>query len=81
MLSNLSIRAKIVIVISILLAAVVAMGTTGLREISAINSNLAEVQAKWLQSAITIGEMQAATLRYQTSIRDHLLSDDPATEA
>jgi len=81
MLANISIRAKIVIVISILLAAVAAMGTTALKEISAINSNLTEVQAKWLQSAITIGEMQAATLRYQTSIRDHLLADDPATEA
>jgi methyl-accepting chemotaxis protein len=81
MLANISIRAKIVIVISILLAAVAAMGTTALREISAINANLAEVDAKWLQSAITIGEMQAATLRYQTSIRDHLLADDPETEA
>jgi methyl-accepting chemotaxis protein len=81
MLSNLSIRTKIVIVVSILLAAVTAMGTVALREISAINSNLTEVQAKWLQSAITIGEMQAAILRYQTSVRDHLLADDPGTEA
>jgi methyl-accepting chemotaxis protein len=81
MLSNLSIRTKIVIVVSILLAAVAAMGTVALREISAINSNLTEVQAKWLQSAITIGELQAAILRYQTSIRDHLLADDPGTEA
>src|ERR1700731_3931625 len=81
MLANISIRAKIVIVISILLAAVAAMGTTALKEISAINANLTEVQAKWLQSAITIGEMQAAILRYQTSVRDHLLADDPGTEA
>jgi methyl-accepting chemotaxis protein len=81
MLSNLSIRTKIVIVVSILLAAVTAMGSVALREISAINSNLTEVQAKWLQSAITIGEMQAAILRYQTSVRDHLLADDPGTEA
>src|SRR3984957_6413897 len=81
MLSNLSIRTKIVIVVSILLAAVTAMGTVALREISAINSNLTEGQAKWLQSAITIGEMQAAILRYQTSVRDHLLADDPGTEA
>ena len=81
MSSNLSIRTKIVIVISILLAAVAAMGLMALREISAINSNLTEVQAKWLRSAITIGEMQAAILRYQTSIRDHLLADDPSTEA
>ena len=81
MLSNLSIRTKIVIVVSILLAAVTAMGTVTLREISAINSNLTEVQSKWLQSAITIGDMQAAILRYQTSVRDHLLADDPGTEA
>jgi methyl-accepting chemotaxis protein len=52
-----------------------------LREIRGINSNLTEVGAKWLQSTITIGEMQAAILRYQTSIRDHLLADDPGTEA
>jgi hypothetical protein len=45
MLSNLSIRTKIVIVVSILLAAVAAMGTVALREISAIHSNLTEVQA------------------------------------
>jgi methyl-accepting chemotaxis protein len=81
MLSNLSIRTKIVVVISILLAAVAAMGATALREIGAINANLTEIQAKWLQSTITIGELQAAILRYQTSVRDHLLADDAATEA
>ncbi len=80
-LSRLSIRTKILIVVSILLAAVAAMGTMALREISGVNANLTEIQAKWLKSAITIGEMQATILRYQTSIRDHLLADDPDTEA
>jgi methyl-accepting chemotaxis protein len=81
MLSSLSIRTKIVVVVSILLAAAAAMGTMALKEISGVNSNLIEVQAKWLQSALAIGEMQATILRYQTSVRDHLLANDPDTEA
>ncbi|MGH6708707.1 MAG: MCP four helix bundle domain-containing protein, partial [Bradyrhizobium sp.] len=81
MFSSLSIRTKIVVVVSVLLLAVAAMGAMALRELSGINANLVEVQAKWLQSARTIGDMQAAILRYQTSIRDHLLADDPDTEA
>jgi methyl-accepting chemotaxis protein len=81
MLSNLSIRTKIMAIVAVLLAALTAMDMMALREIRGINANLTEVEAKWLQSAITIGEMQAAILRYQTSIRDHLLADDPDTEA
>ena len=81
MSSSLSIRTKMVVVVSILLGAVAAMGIMALTELRGVNSNLVEVQAKWLQSALTVGEMQAAILRYQTSIRDHLLADDPNTEA
>ncbi len=81
MFSSLSIRTKIVVVVSVLLLAVAAMGAMALKELGGINANLVEVQAKWLQSALTIGDMQAAILRYQTSIRDHLLADDPETEA
>ena len=81
MFSSLSIRTKMVVVVSILLGAVAAMGIMALTELRGVNSNLVEVQAKWLQSALTVGEMQAAILRYQTSIRDHLLADDPNTEA
>ena len=81
MFSSFSIRTKIVVVVSVLLLAVAAMGAMALKELGGINANLVEVQAKWLQSALTIGDMQAAILRYQTSIRDHLLADDPDTEA
>jgi methyl-accepting chemotaxis protein len=81
MFPSLSIRTKIVVVVSVLLLAVAAMGAMALKELGGINANLVEVQAKWLQSALTIGDMQAAILRYQTSIRDHLLADDPDTEA
>ena len=80
MLSRFSIRTKIAVVVSVLLMAVAAMGIMAVKEVRGINSNLAEVQTKWLQSGLAIGEMQAAILRYQTSIRDHLLADDPATE-
>jgi methyl-accepting chemotaxis protein len=81
MFSSLSIRKKIVAVVSVLLLAVAAMGAMALKELGGINANLVEVQAKWLQNALIIGDMQAAILRYQTSIRDHLLADDPDTES
>ncbi|OQW55537.1 MAG: chemotaxis protein [Proteobacteria bacterium SG_bin9] len=81
MLSTFSIRDKIITVVSVLLIAMTAMGLMSLKEIRDINSKLVEVQANWLQSVLALGDMQGTLLRYQTAVRDHLLADDPATEA
>lgn len=81
MLAKLSIRGKIVALVSILLVIMTAVGLMALKEIRTVNSRLVEVEAKWLQGVMAIGEMQATVLRHQTAIRDHLLADDPETEA
>ena len=81
MLSKFSIRGKIIAVVSILLLAMTAVGLIALREIREVNSRLVEVQANWLQGILAVGEMQSTVLRHQTAIRDHLLANDPETEA
>jgi methyl-accepting chemotaxis protein len=81
MLLKFSIRAKIIAVVSILLLAMTAVGLVALKEIRAVNSRLVEVQANWLQGILAVGEMQSTVLRHQTAIRDHLLANDPETEA
>ena len=81
MLLKFSIRAKIIAVVSILLLAMTAVGLIALKEIRAVNSRLVEVQANWLQGILAVGEMQSTVLRHQTAIRDHLLANDPETEA
>ena len=58
-----------------------AVGLIALKEIRAVNARLVEVQANWLQGVLALGEMQAIVLRHQTAIRDHLLANDPETEA
>ena len=81
MFSRFSIRGKIVAVILILLTAMTTMGLLALKEIREINSRLVEVQNNWLQGILALGELQTTILRYQTAVRDHLLADDPSTEA
>ena len=81
MLARLSIRGKIVALVSILLVIMSAVGLMALKEIRTVNSRLVEVETKWLQGVLAIAEMQATVLRHQTAIRDHLLADDPETEA
>ena len=81
MLSRFSIRSKIIAIVPIFLLAMTAVGLISLREIHAVKSRLVEVQANWLQGILSLGEMQAIVLRHQTAIRDHLLANDPQTEA
>jgi methyl-accepting chemotaxis protein len=81
MLSKFSIRGKIIAVVSILLIAMTAVGLIALKEMRAVNSRLVEIQANWLQGILALGDMQATVLRHQTAIRDHLLANDPETEA
>ncbi len=81
MLSAFSIRSKIIAIVPIFLLAMTAVGMIALKEIHAVKSRLVEVQDNWLQGILALGEMQAIVLRHQTAIRDHLLANDPETEA
>lgn len=81
MLARFSIRSKIIAIVPMFLLAMAAVGMISLKEIHAVKSRLVEVQENWLQGILALGEMQAIVLRHQTAIRDHLLANDPETEA
>ena len=58
MLASLSIRTKIISVVSFLLLAMSVMGFLAIRNLHAINAHAAEIQASWLPSVRILGEMR-----------------------
>uniref|UniRef100_UPI001D0EA167 Tar ligand binding domain-containing protein n=1 Tax=Klebsiella pneumoniae TaxID=573 RepID=UPI001D0EA167 len=65
MLSKLSIRAKLVAVVSFLLVATLGVGLLGLRQMNEINANLEDVRTNWLPSVRVIGELRAGVITYR----------------
>jgi methyl-accepting chemotaxis protein len=76
MLANVSIRAKIIMVISFLLVAIVGMGLFSIREMQGINANAVELQTGWMPRARAIGDLQMGMMRYRILVRDHMLVAD-----
>lgn len=76
MLSKYSIRSKIIVVVSILLVGLTAVGLTGLRQISTINGHLSELQTNWLAAIRSLGEMRTQAARYRVNLRDHIMTAD-----
>jgi methyl-accepting chemotaxis protein len=75
MLSKLSIRAKLVAVVSFLLVATLGVGLLGLRQMNEINANLEDVRTNWLPSVRVIGELRAGVITYRNVVREHMLSE------
>jgi methyl-accepting chemotaxis protein len=78
MLSRLSIRAKIVSVISFLLLAMAGMGLLAVLELQSIHANAADIQTNWLPSIRELGNLRANTITYRIVVRSHLLAPDAA---
>ncbi len=76
MLANISIRAKIIMVISFLLVAIVGMGLFSIREMQGINANAVELQTGWMPRARALGDLQMGMMRYRVTARDYMLLDD-----
>ena len=76
MLANISIRAKIIMVISFLLVAIVGMGLFSIREMQGINANAVELQTGWMPRARALGDLQMGIMRYRVTARDYMLLDD-----
>jgi len=74
MFSKFSIRAKIVTVVSLLLAALAGM-VPAAKEIQAINGNTAEIATNWLPSVRELGELHAGVISYRATIRAHLIAE------
>ena len=78
MLSRLSIRVKIISVISLLLLAMAGMGLLSVLEMNSIHANAADIQTNWLPSVRELGDLRANTITYRIVVRSHLLAPDAA---
>jgi methyl-accepting chemotaxis protein len=76
MLAQLSIRAKITIVISFLLMAMTGMGLLAVGKMQTINANAAEIKDNWLPSVRVLGALRATTIDYRNLMRAHILAKD-----
>src|SRR5262245_57253799 len=81
MLAKLSIRAKLVAVVSLLLVSLAAMGGFALVQMRSQNAHLVEIQTSWLPSVQTLGELRASTITYRVVIRDLVALTDPEARA
>jgi methyl-accepting chemotaxis protein len=81
MLGRLSIRAKIVGALSLLLVAMAGMGVFAIMQMQAIEANAKDIQTNWLPSIRLLGELRANTVTYRVVVRSHLLAPDAAGKA
>ncbi|RTL75836.1 MAG: methyl-accepting chemotaxis protein [Bradyrhizobiaceae bacterium] len=81
MLANLSIRAKITLVITFLLVAMTGMGLLSAIKMEAIYAGAADIQTNWLPSVRSLGDLRAEVSAYRNIIRAHMLSDTTEEKA
>ncbi|HEX7790587.1 MAG TPA: methyl-accepting chemotaxis protein [Afipia sp.] len=76
MLSRLSIRTKLVALVSLLLVALTAMGLFAIVEMRAINAAAQDIKTSWLPSVRLVGELRTQSARYRAVLRDYLTEPD-----
>ncbi|MBB5053686.1 methyl-accepting chemotaxis protein [Afipia massiliensis] len=76
MLSRLSIRTKLIALVSILLVALTAMGVFAIVEMRAINASAQVIKTSWLPSVRLVGELRTQSARYRAVLRDYLTEPD-----
>jgi methyl-accepting chemotaxis protein len=81
MFSKLSIRTKIISVVSFLFVAMIFMGVFSFFEMRRINASTHEIQTNWMPSIRWLSEMRVQSARYRAILRDHLLITDPKAQA
>jgi methyl-accepting chemotaxis protein len=75
MLAKYSIRAKIISVVAILLAAMIGMGLLAVKNMRSINANTVDIASSWLPSVRVLGELQANVIMNRNILREHLLAE------
>ena len=78
MLSRLSIRTKLIALVSLLLIALTAMGAFAVIEMRAINASAQDIKTSWLPSIRLVGELRTQSARYRAVLRDYLTEPDEA---
>ena len=76
MLSLLSIRTKLIALVSILLVALTAMGLFAIVEMRSINASAQVIKNSWLPSVRLVGELRTQSARYRAVLRDYLTEPD-----
>jgi methyl-accepting chemotaxis protein len=75
MFATLSIRTKIIVVVSFLLIAMTGMGLLAVRNMQAINANTVDIVGKWLPSVRVLGDLRAGVITYRNMVREHMLAE------
>lgn len=78
MLSRLSIRTKLIALVSFLLISLTAMGAFAVIEMRAINASAQVIKTSWLPSVRLVGELRTQAARYRAVLRDYLTEPDDA---
>lgn len=81
MLAKLSIRAKIIAVVSFLFVTMTFMGIFSFAQLRAINQSTHEIQTNWLPSVRWLSELRIQSARYRAILRDHILISDIKAKA
>jgi methyl-accepting chemotaxis protein len=76
MLSSLSIRTKLIALVSLLLVALTAIGSFAIWEMRAINAATQDIRTSWLPSIRLLGELRTQSARYRAVLRDYLTEPD-----
>jgi methyl-accepting chemotaxis protein len=75
MLSKLSIRAKLIAVISFLLVGMISLGLLAINRMAALNATATEIQSSWLPSVRLLGELRTGVTSYRSVLREHMLAE------
>jgi methyl-accepting chemotaxis protein len=75
MFSRLSIRTKILSLVSLLLLALAGMGLLSAKNMRSLNANTHEIAGNWLESIKTLGALNAGVTGYRATLRSHMLAE------
>ena len=81
MLSQLSIRAKIISRVSLLLLALAGMGLLAATSLRSLNANTREIAGNWLPSIKVLGELHADVITFRAVIRQHMIMETKEDKA
>jgi methyl-accepting chemotaxis protein len=74
-MSKLSIRAKIIAVIALMLVAMAGLGMLAIRSMQAINAHTVDIADNWLPSVRVLGEMRADINLLRIALRAHVMAE------
>ncbi|MBR0899170.1 MCP four helix bundle domain-containing protein [Bradyrhizobium tropiciagri] len=81
MLANLSVRARLIAVIVMLLITLAGTGLFAVTRMQTMNEYTINISTKWLPSVRVLGEIRVLVNRYRVNIRQFVLDTDPQKKA